>query len=144
MTNTMTENQKQCKFIADRLEQIAEGILYHCPECGEFFNAEDEEYNTICPECGKTLDTDLLESVSMLDFFQDCYNIEYRIDSNGGYKSVELMVACGGPNIYVDTKTASVNLYWWGDSAEWRLNSEAVNTIDDSFEELWQCQQEGK
>lgn len=142
-TINLTENQAQCKFIADTLEQIAEGRLYLCPECDEFFNGndskEDTELNTICPRCGKVLETDYLESVSMLDYFENCYNLEYRIDPRKEYKSVQLMVACGGPNIYVDTSSAQVELYWWGDGAKWPLSSDTVAAIDEAFEELWNC-----
>lgn len=143
MTQNITENQAHCKSIADRLELVAEGRLYICPECGEFFDCneteEGPEYTTICPECDKELDTNALEQMTMFDYFNDCYNIEYRIDANGEYKSVELMVACGGPNIYVDTKTATVNLYWWGDSASWDFSRDTANAIDEAFEELWAC-----
>ena len=49
------------------------------------------------------------------------------------------MVACGGPNIYVDTGSGQVELYWWGDSAKWGIDRNAVVAIDEAFEELFNC-----
>ncbi|MEG2571020.1 MAG: hypothetical protein RSA70_06255 [Clostridia bacterium] len=140
----MTENQAHCKQIAETLEQIAENNVYKCPECGEFITWNNDEYNTEdatynCPHCKKTVDESELEAVSMLDYFEDCYNIEYRVASHTEYRSVQVMVACGGPNIYVDTKTAAVELYWWADSADWALSRDTVIAIDEAFEELWKC-----
>lgn len=147
--DTISENTKTCKSIADDLEAIAEGTLYRCPDCGEQYALEDAEEaeegseewpdvtRYVCPHCGTEIEEP--ESVSMLDFLGDCYNIEWRLDSNREYKSVQVMVACGGPNIYVDTNTAAVELYWWGDSAKWNIRREAVAAIDEAFEELFNC-----
>lgn len=67
------ECEQQVKDIANYLNDIASGNV----------NEEDE-----CQ--------------SLYDYFDDVYDIEYRIDGEGNYKSVSLMIACGGPNIYVD------------------------------------------
>lgn len=144
MTNTISENQAHCKHIADTLEQIAENSVYKCPECGEFIQWNNDEYNTedatyTCPHCNEVIEENELEAVSMLDYFQDCLDIEYRVTSKNEYKSVQVMVACGGPNIYVDTKTAAVELYWWGDSASWQMSRDTATAIDEAFEELWEC-----
>lgn len=153
MTNTISENQAHCKHIADTLEQIAENSVYECPECGEFIQWNNDEYNTeeatyTCPHCNKVIEENELEAVSMLNYFQDCLDIEYRVTSKNEYKSVQVMVACGGPNIYVDTKTAAVELYWWGDSASWQMSRDSASwqmsrdtaiAIDEAFEELFEC-----
>jgi hypothetical protein len=47
------------------------------------------------------------------------------------------MIACGGPNIYVDTASKAVELYWWGDRASYLLLSDTVDAIDECFSELF-------
>ena len=47
------------------------------------------------------------------------------------------MVACGGPNIYIDTASALVKLYWWTEYAEYPLSYSARDAIDEWAEEYW-------
>jgi len=49
------------------------------------------------------------------------------------------LVAFGGPNIYVDTFTGKVELYWWTERAEWNLEREAIEEIDFFGRELYDC-----
>lgn len=141
---TDRENREHCKYIADMLEAVADGRLYRCPECGEFFEWKDEQYNEeegtyTCPECGKVYEENELEAVSMFDYFENVYDIEYRIGSDKAFRSVRLMVACGGPNIYIDTAEKAVLLYWWTDFARYNLTSDTAEAINEAFEELYEC-----
>ena len=112
---TNKENREHCKNIADNLEMFAEGNAYKCPHCGEVHKMtayeetehENESGETCytCPNCSEEIEESDLEAVSIYDYFTgDIYDIEYRIGSDRQYRSVSLMVACGGPNIYIDTK----------------------------------------
>lgn len=136
---TDRENREHCISIAKELEAIADGRLYRCPECGNLYEIDDagEDQIHACPECGSEIDEP--EPATMYDYFSDCFDIEYRISGNGEYKSVELCVACGGPNIYVDTGTRTVKLYWWSDRAEAPIFGDACDQIDAEFEELYNC-----
>lgn len=153
MTNqekTNRENREHCKSIADTLELYTDGNGYKCPHCerihafSEYEETEHENENGEtcynCPNCGGEIVENDLESVSIYDYFDgDIYDIEYRIGSDRQYRSVSLMVACGGPNIYIDTKRKAVLLYWWTDFAEYPLSSSACDAIDSYFEELFNC-----
>lgn len=153
MTNqekTYNENREHCKTITDRLELFTEGNGYKCPYCGEVHDFkeyeanehENEEGETVytCPNCSENIEENELEAVSIYDFFDsDIYDIEYRIGSDRQYRSVSIMVACGGPNIYIDTKRKAVLLYWWSDFAEYPLTSSTCEAIDSYFEELFNC-----
>lgn len=66
------------------------------------------------------------------------FNIEYRIDSSGEYKSVQLMVAAGGPNCYIDTEDQKFHLYSWGDHYSTPLSQEVCDGLDEYFEEYYQ------
>jgi hypothetical protein len=49
------------------------------------------------------------------------------------------MIACGGPNIYIDTAEKAVLLYWWTDRARYYLSSDVVDQVDDWAREYWDC-----
>ena len=138
-----TENRKHCIQIAETLEQIANGQMYRCPECGEYFTLPaplHHETECLCNNC-KTWNTlDDYEQVSFFDHFTDgVYDIEYRINAERKFKSVRLMVACGGPNIFIDTGACEVQLYWWTDRASCPIDPETCEAINECFEELYNC-----
>lgn len=109
------ENRETCCSIAEELEAYATGDCVKCPHCGkihykhDFEEEETEDSETVykCPDCGEIIDDpEDLETLSIYNYFDDndIYNIEYRINGNGELSSVKIMIACGGPNIYIDTK----------------------------------------
>jgi len=139
---TDRENFEHCKRIAETLEKYANGEIFKCPVCGEECECTEEENENgdtvYIMECGCTTEEEP-EQMSLYDYFSDCLDIEYRCDSKKEYRSVCVMVTCGGPNIYIDTASKAVELYWWGDRARYSLLSDTVNAIDDWAEEYWNC-----
>lgn len=134
------ENREHCKHIAETIEAIAEGRVYQCEECGEYVTMPadvGDKYR--CPHCETVAEIEEYNEVSIYDYMQDVYDVEYRIGSDMEYRSVKIMVACGGPNIYVDTAACSVRLHWWTDYADYPLSYGARDVIDDAFEELYKC-----
>ena len=140
----MNENREHCKRIALELEAYINGDLYRCPECGEVIEWKNEQYNPVtgdfvCQACGHTVDDGELEAVSLYDFFADALDIEYRVGSDKEYRSVCVTVAFGGPNIYIDTRSKAVELYWWTEHASFPLSLDAVEAVDDWAEQFWSC-----
>lgn len=141
----MNENREHCKSIAERLDAVAAGFIYRCPECGEWIEFNNDQYNDenaeyTCQECNATFDESELEAVSFYDYFEGgIYDCEFRVGSDLEYRSVKIMVACGGPNIYIDTGSRAVELYWWTDSALYSLGSDTVDAIDEWAEEWYKC-----
>lgn len=140
----MTDNIKYCKNIALDLEAYYKGYVYRCPECGEVIGWDDAQYNEedatyTCQQCENTFDESDLEALSLWDYFDDVLDIEYRIGSDKQLRSVQIMVTCGGPNIYIDTASKCVELYWWGDRASYPIDTDVCNEIDCIFEELLNC-----
>ncbi len=137
METVKNKNISHCKEIARGLEKYVNGEMYKCSECGEEF----EDNNLFCPNCN--IQIDLIEGnheqLSLYDYFNDIYNIEYRVDGKKEYKSISLMVACGGPNIYVNTGSKKVELYWCGDYAEYGLTNNVCEAVDDFGEEMYNC-----
>lgn len=132
------ENNNHCKKIAEDLADYASGRVYTCPECGETITAPEDAEKYRC-KCGFVGDLDEYEQQSMYDYFEDCLDIEYRCSSDKEYRSVQIMVACGGPNIYVDTASRKVELYWWMDCADYPLSYDTVEAVDDWATDYWGC-----
>lgn len=136
------ENFEMCKSIAHEVEAYAEGNVYRCPECGETFrndtSAFDPETETYTLPCGCSTDEEP-EQLSLYDYFEDLLDIDWILNSQKEYKACRILVAFGGPNIYIDTLSGYVELYWWNETARYKLLSETVSAIDEWAEEWWNC-----
>ena len=141
------ENYEHCKAIADDLEKVASGgyFLYD----GELFPIDTDDFSKtdgckyddenelyIMPD-GEELFAGDVYPVDVLEWLGDVYDIEYTIGREKDYRGVRLMVACGGPNIYINTKSGDVELYWWNESARYPMSSDVINVIDSIYEELF-------
>ena len=132
------ENRQHCKHIAKEAEAYADGAVRRCPDCGEEIRFPDnvgDKYR--CPHCHTVADVGDYEQLSIWDYMNDILDIEYRCGSDKEYRSCKIMVACGGPNIYIDTASALVKLYWWTEYADYPLSYEARDAIDEWAEEYW-------
>ena len=133
-------NREHCKAIADTLEAITDGRLYKCPECGEYV----EDNNLFC-ECGcpvdliGTEDSDGWEMVTFYDYFENALDVDYITNSKKEYKACRIMIAFGGPNIYVNTWEKQVELHWWTDHASFYLSNDTCDAIDEWAEEYFNC-----
>lgn len=140
---TDRENREYCERIAREVEAYADGMMYRCPECGEVIPWSNAQYSPegnlyTCQACGDTFDADDLEALSLYDYFADALDMEYRVGSDKEYRSARIMVTCGGPNVYIDTATRAVELYWWTDRASFLLSQDAVDAIDEWAAEYWE------
>ncbi len=135
------ENREHCKYIALELEAYVNGEVKRCPDCGEIHRRDWDDVGDVfkCPSCGEVADVDDWEELGVYDFLADVYDIEYRVSGDLEYRSVQIMVACGGPNIYLDTATKDVELYWWSNRARYPMSYDAVNALDEWAEELFSC-----
>ena len=131
------ENREHCKRIADNIDDYANGRVVKCPECGELITVDDDITHYRCPGCGYTDDIRDYDAQTIYDYFNDCLDTEYRCDGHKEYRSVQVMVAWGGPNIYIDTGSCNVKLYWGGEQETWPLSSEAIAAVDEWAEEYW-------
>ena len=68
-------------------------------------------------------------------FMEGVYDIRYIVDREKRYYSAELLVAGGGPTIWVNLNTKEVEGYWGGD----RVTEPFIDNIglDDYLEELY-------
>ena len=68
-------------------------------------------------------------------FMEDVYDIRYIVDQEKRYMGAELMVAGGGPTIWVNLYTKEVEGYWGGD----RVTKAFTDNLglDDYCEEMY-------
>ena len=103
--------RRMCKNIADSITNPNQ----------EFIGPEDEEPRQ--------------ETAS--DWMEGVYDIRYIVDREKRYYSAELLVAGGGPTIWVNLNTKEVEGYWWGD----RVTEPFIDNLglDDYMEEMYSC-----
>ena len=111
----MTDNCKQ--QLRDQCAMIARQI-----ETGEYdFAGEiDSEY----PDA--------------FDYLSGALDIEYMCDSQDNYRGAIVLVACGGPNIWIDTRWKEVRGAWWGDHCTVSYGRDELG-LDNALEELMRC-----
>ncbi len=77
------------------------------------------------------------EQMTAYDYLQDALDIEYVVNGKGEYLGARVLVAFGGPNIWINTRTKTVEGYWWGDSA-FASFKDGLG-LDDALSEFWAC-----
>ena len=65
------------------------------------------------------------------------YDIEWITHRDHTYKAARLLVAGGGPNIWVNLHTDTVDGYWWGDHCKHSFDDNIG--LNDYLEELHSC-----
>lgn len=103
---------QSCKVVAKEVEEAAENCFWVRDE----FENEDEDDAHF--------------------YFDESYNIDYIWRIGAGVIGVRVMVACGGPNIWVDTYDRCVHGYWGASDEKYPLTKETCDAIDDVFREF--------
>ena len=86
----------------------------------------------------KAIADDINNITDIYDFIaNEVLDYEYIINSDKSYRGVRLFIGLGGPTIWIDTLKSSVNGTWGTDKADWGLNPDIVDSINDYFNELW-------
>ena len=67
-------------------------------------------------------------------WMHDVYDVEWITFNAHNYKAARLMVAGGGPNIWVNLQTNSVDGYWWGDACKIHFTDNVG--LDEYLEEM--------
>ena len=100
---------KNCDSIANEIELCADNMFYITNDDGEEENYFGENYNL---------------------------DLVYRVGF--GLIGVRIMVACGGPNIWVDTMERAVCGYWGSDEYKAYLTYDTCDKIVSLIEELYE------
>ena len=149
----MENHNKHCEEIVKELEAYRSGDYFEYDGNLYPINSDDVFWNKDEKHCyyldddgyyyyvidGEKIDADSVETVSLYDFFSDdrIYNISYVVNCNKEFEAVRVMIACGGPNIYINTWDKQVELYWWSESGKAYLDNDLCNAINEIFEEQY-------
>ena len=151
----MNNNEKTVQAMVEAMEQYASGDYFI--HNGELFPIDRDEFAKVdgctiqqenifgdihtfyvMPDGGKIFEGDL-EIATIGDYFNDFYDVDYVVGSDKKYKACRVLVAFGGPNIYIDTWDGQVQLEWWGEHAEAHIPNDLCEQIDEFFEMLYEC-----
>ena len=149
------ENLKHVQTIVETMRKYASGEYFL--HNGELFPIDERDFSEI-PGCkiqkknvldeihmfyimpnGEQIFEGDLEIATTSDYFDDFYDIDYVIGRDKHYKACRVLVAFGGPNIYIDTWKKEVQLFWWSDTATADIPDELCAAIDDFFETIYNC-----
>lgn len=140
------DNTAHCVEIAHELDTIASGGMIRCPECGEIVSIPYIEGANVELDCGCHIDIDDLDDldeVTIWDYLLDSVlDVKYTVDNDLGYVSARAMIAFGGPNIYIDTATSRVELFWGSSEAHAYIDYRTCDAIDVYFNSEYNCRRE--
>jgi len=78
------------------------------------------------------------EPVHGFDYLEDVLDIQYIVTSEKQYIGARVLVAFGGPNIWINTQTKTIEGYWWDESAFASYYDDEIG-LDEALEEIWNC-----
>ena len=114
MTDTQKMLEEHVKDIAEMLNELSESNFYW------------------------NIDTEEPDEDSEDNYFDDIYGLTCYLDmfdkSVDGYR---IMVACGGPNIFVDTKAMEVQGFWGFQESHFPITYDTAQIIDRLFADLY-------
>ena len=112
---------------AIKKETCGEQLRRMCKNIAEEISAGPEQVNIHTGEDR--------EEVTASKWMEDVYDIRYLVASDKTYLGAQLMVAGGGPTIWVNTWTSEVEGSWAGDRVTWAYQDNIG--LDDYCQEMY-------
>jgi len=132
MTDTQNQLREHCEMIAKQI-QTGEFDRY-CEFCGhDAFDIDDATGQETCAKCKEEA-----QPKSAMDYLSDVLDIQYIVSGKREYLGARVLVAFGGPNIWIDTQKQIVEGHWWNDSAKVSYSHDGMD-LDGALSELWNC-----
>lgn len=89
-------------------------------------------------EAKEYLDNHQGVEVSGFDYLSDVLDINWILNSDRTYKAAKVLVAFGGPNIWINTEKQQVEGYWWGSQSIIPYNQDSIG-LDETLNEIFNC-----
>ena len=127
MADTTKEQlEENCRSIAEELEKFTDSDYYYSEKESGFRKK------------GKKYDPD--DDMGAYGYIENSvYDVKMVVDLRGNMYSCRLMVAGGGPNIYIDTGDMEVQGYWGADECHVPISREVCALLNDEVEFLRGC-----
>ena len=125
----LQERTEECKAIADDLKRIDDGG--YCRPAKED-DGSDMGLWIDTPEEGVP---EGYTEVTIDDYFDENFGVRTTIDDSGEVFSTRVCVGWGGPNIYVDTGSGAVEMYWGSTRCCYPIPGSVSEMIDDWAQE---------
>ena len=100
----------------------------------------EEQLRRMCKNIAEEISAgnpDGKDSKTASAWMEDVYDIRYIVDRDKRYLGAELMVAGGGPTVWVNLDTKYVEGYWGGDRGQWAFRDNLG--LDEYCEEMYGC-----
>ena len=94
----------------------------------------EEQLRRMCMDIAEEISDENNTMKQLEAFMEGVYDIEWITFNDNSYKAARLLVAGGGPNIWVNTQTCTGDGYWWGDTYKHRFEDNLG--LDEYLEEL--------
>lgn len=117
----MTDNTDQ--MLKDQVETIAQRLTDGIVDPDWSPEDNDNQYDGNEP--------------TAFDWLEGVLDIEYIVSGKKEYLGARVLVAFGGPNIWVDTRRGVVEGFWWGSYA--RAEFRDGIGLDEALQTLWEC-----
>ena len=84
-------------------------------------------------------ETDNEEGPNGFDYLEDVLDIQYIVSSEKKYLGARVLVAFGGPNIWINTQKQMIEGYWSSDREVVYYSKDNLD-LDSTLEEIYNCQ----
>lgn len=71
----------------------------------------------------------------LYEALDDVLDVEYTLDSSFNLIGVELTLAYGGPNIFLNTRYNRIEAYWGGEQSFVPVDSDVCNDVFEMYED---------
>ena len=120
----MSAIKKKSETCGDRLRRMCKGVA----------DSITNPQETIAKEEHGKLEK---RTETAADWMEGTYDIRYLVNRRKEYLGAEILVAGGGPTIWVDTWDKEVKGYWGTDRVTWAFQDNIG--LDDYCEEMYGC-----
>ena len=95
------------------------------------------ELRSICETFAHEIEN-AYENGELYDYLsENSYDIELRVTPERVLNSVQIMLAGGGPTIFLDTKRHGIVGYWGGDEAYYGVSYDISDEVDEFMAEIY-------
>jgi hypothetical protein len=89
-------------------------------------------------ETGEYEPSDEDSGCSGYDYLSDVLDFEWILNNDKTLRGARILVAFGGPNIWINTRTQQVEGYWWGDTVILDYHQDELG-LDEAVAEIYGC-----